>query len=133
MDTSEEEGNKYSQAALREKDAKIRELEVKLQRAQYVISFYEQENKQLEVKQELMQIKYIKAKREVGKSIFQLDQAYGDYGEPDDEQGQIKMPRTRVLKKALELARQKEAELEEQITLHWTRFTCIQILDYEGV
>jgi len=45
MDISNEEGDKSSQANLREKDAKIRELEVNLQRAQYVISFYEQENK----------------------------------------------------------------------------------------
>ena len=57
METSDEEGNKSSQAALKAKDAKIRKLEVNLQRAQYFISFYEQENKHLEVKQELMQIK----------------------------------------------------------------------------
>jgi len=60
-----------------------------------------------------MKIKYIKAKRKAEKAKFQLDEAYGDYGEPYDEQGQRKRPRTRGLKKALELERQKEAELEE--------------------
>ena len=70
MDTSDEEGKKSSQVNLKEKDAKIKELEVNLQRSQYVISFYEQENKQLEVKQELMQTKYIKAKREAEKAKF---------------------------------------------------------------
>lgn len=47
------------------------------------------------------------------KPKFKLDEAYGDYGELKDEQGQRKRPRTRGLKKALELERQNEAELEE--------------------
>lgn len=34
-----------------------------------------------------MQTKYIKANREAKKAKFQLDEAYGDYGDPDDEQG----------------------------------------------
>lgn len=118
VDSSDEEGNKSSQATLSAKDAKITELEVNLQRAQYVISFYEQENKQLEVKQEFMQIKYIKEKMEVEKAKFQLDEPYGDYGEPDDEQGQRKRSRTRGLRKALDIERQKEVELEEQLTLN---------------
>jgi len=60
-----------------------------------------------------MQTKYIKAKRVVEKANFQLDEAYGDYGELDDEQGGRKRPRTRGLKKTLELERKKESELEE--------------------
>lgn len=63
-DKDYEEKDKITQATLKAKDAKIRKLETSLQRAKYIISFYEQENKQLEVKQELMQTKYIKAKRE---------------------------------------------------------------------
>lgn len=111
VNSSDEEKDKITQAALKEKDTKIRKLETSLQRAKYIISFYEQENKQLEVKQELVQTKYIRAKGEVKKAKFQLDEAYGDYGELDDEQGQRKIPRTRGLKRALELERQKKVEL----------------------
>ena len=43
-----------------------------------------------------MQIKYIKAKREAEKAKFQLNEAYGDYGEPNDEQGQRKAKNKRI-------------------------------------
>lgn len=47
-----------------------------------------------------MQTKYIKAKREAEKEKLKLDDAYGHYGEPDDEYGQRKRPGTRRLKRA---------------------------------
>jgi len=53
VNSSDEEKDKINQVALKAKDAKIRELETTLERAKYIISFYEQENKQLEVKKEV--------------------------------------------------------------------------------
>jgi len=85
VNRSDEENDKITHTTLKSKDTKIRELETSLQRAKYIISFYEQENKQLEVKQELVQTKYTKEKREAEKAKFQLDEVYGYYGEPDDE------------------------------------------------
>jgi len=50
VNSSDEEEDKITQAALKAKDDKIRELETSLQRTKYIIPFYEQDNKQLEVK-----------------------------------------------------------------------------------
>lgn len=47
MNSSDEEKDKINQPALKAKDAKIKGLESSLQRAKYIISFYEQENKKL--------------------------------------------------------------------------------------
>lgn len=50
MNTSDEEKDKITQATLKSKDTKIKKLETSLKREKYIISFYEQGNKQLEVK-----------------------------------------------------------------------------------
>ena len=89
-----------------------------MQREKYIISYYEQKNKQFETKHELMEIQLIKAKREGKKSKALLDEAYGEYGEQQEEQVPRRRPRTRGLKRALELEKQKEVELANQLTLN---------------
>ena len=81
------------------------------------MSYYEQENRKFEVKNELMEIQLIKAKREAEKAKALLDETYGQYGEYLDEQVPRRRPRTRGLKRALELEKKREAELANEFTL----------------
>ena len=69
----------------KEKEALIGELQVNLEREKYIISYYEQENRQMETKHELMEVQLIKAKREAEKITVQLEEAYADCGEPMEE------------------------------------------------
>jgi len=89
-----------------------------LQREKYIISYYEQENKKFETKHELMEIQHIKVKREVEKAKALLDEAYGEYSDQLEEQVPRRRPRTRGLKRALELKKQKEVELANELTLN---------------
>ena len=73
-----------------------------MQRAKWIISYYEQENRQFEVKSELMEIQLKKAKREAEKAKALLDEADEQYGEPPDEQVPRRRPMTRGLKRTLE-------------------------------
>jgi len=63
-----------------------------------------------------MEIKLIKGKREEMKAKALLDEASDRYGEFEEEQEPRKRPRTRGLKRALELEKQKEAELANELT-----------------
>lgn len=52
----------------------------------------------METKHELMEVQLIKAKSETEKIKVQLEEAYGDYGEPMEEEIPRRRPRTRGLK-----------------------------------
>ena len=106
----DEEGEQTNTRMLiKEKKALMGELQVKLKRAKHIISYYKQENKQLESKHELIAVQLIKAKREPKKAKVQLEESYGEYGEPMEEDMPRRRPRTRGLKRALELEKVKEA------------------------
>ena len=81
VDLSENDNSENTRIVIKEKDALIAELQVNLQREKYIISYYEQENKQFETKHELMEIQLIKAKREVEKAKALLDEAYQEYSD----------------------------------------------------
>jgi len=57
-----------------------------------------------------MAVQLIKAKREAEKAKVQLEEAYGEYDEPTEEDMPKRWPRTRGLKRALELEKEKEAQ-----------------------
>lgn len=118
VDLSEHDDSESTRIVIIEKDALIGEPQVKLQREKYIISYYEQENKQFETKHELMEIQLIKAKREAEKAKDLLDEAYGEYTDKMEEQVPRRWPRTRGLKRALELEKQKEVELANELTLN---------------
>lgn len=63
VDPNEHDDSEITTIVIKEKNALIGKLQVSLQRAKYIISYYEQENKQFEVKNELMEIQLIKTKR----------------------------------------------------------------------
>ena len=63
-----------------------------------------------------MEIKLIKEKREAMKAKELLDEAYDRYGEAEEEKEPRKRPRTKGLKRALELEKQKEVELANNLT-----------------
>ena len=67
-----------------------------------------------------MAIHLLKEKREEKKAKALLDEAYERYGETNevDEQVPRIRPRTRGLKRALELERQKDVELANKLTLN---------------
>ena len=65
-----------------------------------------------------MEIQRIKEKREAEKEKALIDEAYGKYGEHLDEQVPRRRPRTRGLKRALELEKQKETEPVNELTLN---------------
>lgn len=118
VDVGEHDDSDSTSIVIKEKYALIRELQINLQREKYIISYYEQENKQLEAKHEVMEIKLIKAEREAMKVKALLEEAYDRYGEPEEEKETRKMPRTRGLKRALELENNKEIELANELTLN---------------
>lgn len=64
MNLEEEGEHKNTRILIKEKEEMIGELQVKLHISKWIISYYEQENKQLETKHELMADQLIKAKRE---------------------------------------------------------------------
>lgn len=82
------------------------------------MSYYEKENKQLEAKCEVTEIKLIKVEREAMEVKALLEEAYENYGEYQEEQETRKIPRTRGLKRALELEKKKEVELANELTLN---------------
>lgn len=115
---SEHDDSERTSIFIKEKDTLMRELHIKLQREKYIISYYEQENTQFEAKHEVMEIQLIKAKWEVEKAKALLDESYGEYGDQLEEHVPRKRPRTRGLKRALELEKHKEAQLANELTLN---------------
>lgn len=67
---------------------------------------------------ELMEIQLIKAKREAKKAKALLDETYGEYSDQLEEQVPRRRPRTIGLKRSLDLEKQKEAELANELTLN---------------
>lgn len=63
-----------------------------------------------------MEIQLIEAKKEVMNCKAMLDKAYDMYSETEEEQEPRRIPRTRELKRALELEKPKEVELANKIT-----------------
>jgi len=118
VDPNEHDDHENTTIFIMEKDALIGELQVNLQMAKYIISYYEQENRQFEVKNELMGIQLIKANREAEKAKALLDEEYEKYGEKLDEQVPRRRPRIRGLKRSLELKEQRAAELANELTLN---------------
>lgn len=116
VDLDENDHNEDISIVIKEKYALIRELHTNLEMSKYIISYYEQENQQLQAKHDVMVIQLIKGKREEMKAKALLDEAYDKYGEPKQEQEPKIRPRTRGLKRGLELERQKEVELANQLT-----------------
>jgi len=100
VDLGEHDDSESTSIIIKEKDAVIRVLQINLERSKYIISYYEQENKQLQAKHYVMKIKLIKAKREAMKAKESLDEAYDMYGEPEEEKEPRKRPKTRALKKS---------------------------------
>ena len=82
VDLDEEDEKESTKMILKEQEELIGELQVKRQGEKYIISYYEQENRQMETKHELMEVQLIKAKREAEKTKIQLEEAYGDYVSP---------------------------------------------------
>ena len=67
-----------------------------------------------------MEIQLLKEKREENKAKAFLDEAYERYGETSEVEEQVprRIPRTIGLKRSLELERQKEVELANELTLN---------------
>lgn len=65
-----------------------------------------------------MDIQLIKAKREAKKAKALLNEAYGEYNDRLEQQVHRRRPRTRGLKRGLELEKQREAELANELTLN---------------
>ena len=118
IDLGEEDEGKITSATIKGKEEKIIEIETNLEREKYVIKFLEQENQQLKTKQVINEVKCIKAQREVEKAQALLEETLERFGEPDDEEDQPprQRPKTRGLKRALALEKQREADLAAQLT-----------------
>lgn len=86
VDLGEHDDNKDTGTVINENDALIREFQINLERSKCIISYYEQENEQLQAKHDIMEIHLIKEKREVMKAKALFDEAYDMYGEPEEEQ-----------------------------------------------
>ena len=71
VDMDQQDYHEASSFIFKEKDAQIRELQTNLDRGQFVISFREQENKQLKYQQVLMELELLKTKR--GKYMMPLN------------------------------------------------------------
>ena len=67
-----------------------------------------------------MEIQFPKEKREEKKAKALLDKSYESYGETNEAKEQVprRRPTTRGLKRALELERQKEVELANELNLN---------------
>jgi len=116
VDLGEHDDSESTRIVIKEKYALIRELHINLQRAKYIISYYEQENKQLEAIHGVMEIQLIKAKKEAIKAKALLDEAYGRYSETKEEQEVGIRPRNRGFKRAIELEKQKQVEPANTLT-----------------
>jgi len=114
VDLDENNDNEDISIVIKEKYALIKELKTNLKMSKFIISYYEQENQQLQAKHDTMEIQPIEEKREEMKSKAFLNEAYDRYGEPKQEPKS--RPRARGLKRSLELDRQKEVELVNKLT-----------------
>ena len=78
-------------------------------------------------------MKFIKAQREAEKTKLLLEETLEKYGllYETEEQVPRRRPRTRGLKRALELGRQKERELPDEVTLN-EKFSVVISEDKEG-
>lgn len=65
-----------------------------------------------------MEVQHIKEKREAEKAKALINEAYGEYSDHLEEQVPRKRSRARGLKRALELEKQKEVELANELTLN---------------
>ena len=115
---SENDDSESKTIVIKDNDALIGEIQVNFQREKYIITYYEQENKQFETKHELMEIQLIKEKKEAEMAKALLDEAYGEYIDQMEEQVPRRRPGTRGLKRALELEKQNEVELANELTLN---------------
>ena len=111
---------------IKEKYAKIRELQTNLDRSEFFINFIEHENQQLKIKHFIDEVKLIKDQREVEKAKLLLEETLETYGDTNESEEQVpsRRPRTRGLKRALELERKREVELSNHITLN-EQFTMV--------
>lgn len=114
----EKDEKEKTRIIFKEQEALIDGLQVNIQRENYIICYYEYENKKMETKQELMEVQLIKDKREAKKFKVQLEEAYDDYDEPMEENMLKSRPKIRGLKRALKLEREREAQLSNQLTLN---------------
>ena len=103
---------------LKRKDAKISELQANIGRAKNVINYLELENKKLETKKAISEVRAIKARKEARKANALLDETLRNFDDSENEEEHLprQRPRTIGLKKALVREREKEAELVEKNT-----------------
>ena len=120
VDLDEHDDGDITSTIIKEKEAKIKELQTNLNWSKFFIDFLEQENQQLKTKHVIDEVKFIKAQREPEKAKIFLEEALETYGVTEEPKYQVtrRRPRTRGLKRALELERQKEVELANQLTLN---------------
>ena len=99
MDLDDQDYHEVSKLIIKEKDAMIKELHDNMAKAQFVISFLEQENKQLKDKQVLMELEPLKEKIQdiKGKEMMAPDDS-----DHYDTQTIKSTPKRRGLKGALE-------------------------------
>ena len=110
FDLNEEDEKKIINAVMKGKVVKISELQAILERAKYVIHFLEHENQQLKTKHVINEVKLFKAQKEAEKAKSLLEETLENFDEPNDDEDQPprQRPRTRGLKRALALERQRE-------------------------
>ena len=72
---------------LKSRDAQIKDLQANIARARNVIHYYEIENKQLEAQKAIYEVREIRARKEVERTKFRLDEVLGVFDESEDEEG----------------------------------------------
>ena len=86
IDLDDEDEVRITNALIKSKEAKISELQANLGRANNVINFLKLENRQLEAKQTINEVRAIKAQGEAGKAKDLLDDTLGSFDDNEDEE-----------------------------------------------
>jgi len=99
IDLEEENEISIMKQTIRDKDYQIKELEINMERAKFIISFLEQENSQLKAKESILEKEKAKLLQQIGKGKEIIESS-----EPEGSKGtrKRKIPRTRGLKEALQ-------------------------------
>ena len=118
VDLNQQDDSAITSTIIKEKEAKIKELQTNLDRYKCVIKFHEQENQKLKTKHVIDEVKLIKAQREAEKAKFFLEETLETYGETNEAEDKVPRirPRTGGMKRALEIERKKEPEIINEIT-----------------
>ena len=80
VDLDQRDDSEITSIVIKEKEAKIRELQTNLDRSKFVITFLEKENQQLKTKHFVDEVKLNKAQREEKKDKLLLEEKLEKYG-----------------------------------------------------